>query len=404
MPASIRLQMISKPGTPMTDRTLDCSDLDNYLGKPIQEARMKEALHNNDFRRWVQAMHYPNLLHYDQDFAAEGRYGRLVAPQSFAVSTDDGHGAGPACVGRIANSHLIFGGDEWWFYGPRMFGGDTIHNEKIPFDYVVKETKFAGPTCFQRGDNNYYNQTGDLIAKQRSTSIRYRNDLAVEMANLDAVDDPEWSDEALAELEERKLEFINMMHELGHGKRYWEDTAIGDTLPVRVFGPHSVASLTTEWRAYLFTIWGGTNRPVLDFDNLGFDPAMAGHENDGVMERINPELTDGAYFGPSRGHLFPRWARYIGMPRSYGYGASMGAWILDYLAGWAGEWGQVVHVNSAYRGPAFTGDATFMTADIIDKTVDEEGRSIVQVNCKMANQLGVTMATAKAEIELPTRS
>lgn len=388
----------------MTDRTLDCSDLDNYLGKPIQEARMKEALHNNDFRRWVQAMHYPNLLHYDQDFAAEGRYGRLVAPQSFAVSTDDGHGAGPACVGRIANSHLIFGGDEWWFYGPRMFGGDTIHNEKIPFDYVVKETKFAGPTCFQRGDNNYYNQTGDLIAKQRSTSIRYRNDLAVEMANLDAVDDPEWSDEALAELEERKLEFINMMHELGHGKRYWEDTAIGDTLPVRVFGPHSVASLTTEWRAYLFTIWGGTNRPVLDFDNLGFDPAMAGHENDGVMERINPELTDGAYFGPSRGHLFPRWARYIGMPRSYGYGASMGAWILDYLAGWAGEWGQVVHVNSAYRGPAFTGDATFMTADIIDKTVDEEGRSIVQVNCKMANQLGVTMATAKAEIELPTRS
>ena len=387
----------------MTDRTLDCSDLDNYLGKPIQEARMKEPLHNNDFRRWVQAMHYPNLLHYDQQFAAEGRYGRLVAPQSFAVSTDDGHGAGPACVGRIANSHLIFGGDEWWFYGPRMFGGDVIHNEKIPFDYVVKETKFAGPTCFQRGDNNYYNQTGDLIARQRSTAIRYRNDLAVEMANLEATEDPEWSDDAIAELEERKLEFINMMHELGHGKRYWEDTAVGDNLPLRVFGPHSVASLATEWRAYLFTIWGGTNRPTLDFDNLGFDPAMAGHENDGVMERINPELTDGAYFGPSRGHLFPRWARYIGMPRSYGYGASMGAWILDDLAGWAGEWGQVVHVNSAYRGPAFTGDATFMTAEIIDKRVDEDGRNIVQVSCKMANQLGTTMATAKAEIELPSK-
>ena len=32
---------------------------------------------------------------------------------------------------------------------------------KIPFDYVIKETSFAGPTCFQRGDNNYYNQNGD---------------------------------------------------------------------------------------------------------------------------------------------------------------------------------------------------------------------------------------------------
>ena len=70
----------------MNDRTLDCSDLDQYLGKPIAPARMKEPLHNNDFRRWVQAMHYPNLLHYDHDFAAAGRYGRLVAPQSFAVN------------------------------------------------------------------------------------------------------------------------------------------------------------------------------------------------------------------------------------------------------------------------------------------------------------------------------
>jgi hypothetical protein len=387
----------------VTDRTLDCSDLDQYLGKPIQPARMKEPLHNNDFRRWAQAMHYPNLLHYDHDFAKEGRYGRLVAPQSFAVATDDGHGAGPACVGGIKGSHLIFGGDEWWFYGPRIFGNDRIHNEKIPFDYVVKETKFAGPTCFQRGDNNYYNQDGDLIAKQRSTAIRYRNDLAVEMGSMTATDDPEWTDDALAELETRKLEFIDMMHALGHGKRYWEDVNVGDKLPVRVFGPHSIASITTEWRAYLFTLWGDTHRPVLDFDALGFDPAMAGHENDGVMERINPELTDGAYFGPSRGHLFPRWARYIGMPRTYGYGASMGAWVLDYLAGWAGEWGQIVHVNSAYRAPAFTGDATIMTADIIDKLVDEQGRHVVQVDCKMANQLGVTMATAKGEIELPTK-
>ncbi len=387
----------------MKDKTFDCSAIDAYLGKPIAPARMKEALHNNDFRRWVQAMHYANLLHYDHDFAAEGRYGRLVAPQSFAVSTDDGHGAGPACVGGIPNSHLIFGGDEWWFYGPRIFAGDMIVNEKIPFDYVVKDTKFAGPTCFQRGDNNYYNQNGDYIAKQRSTAIRYRHDLAVEMGSLAATEDPVWTDTELEELEIEKYEFIRAMHDLGHGKRYWEDVSVGDALPVRVIGPHSLASITTEWRAYLFTIWGGTHRPGYDFEALGFSKEMAGHENDPVMERDNPELTDGAYFGPSRGHLFPRWARLIGMPRPYGYGASMGAWILDYLGGWAGEWGQVVHCNSAYRGPAFTGDATFMSAKIIDKLIDADGRYLVQVDCRMTDQLGTVMATAKAEIELPMK-
>jgi hypothetical protein len=388
---------------PLSD-VLDCSDLDNYLGKPMQPARLREPLSNTDIRRWAQAMHYPNRLHYDNDFAAESRFGRIIAPQSFPVATDDGHGTAPSCIGRIPNSHMIFGGDEWWFHGPRIVAGDLIHNERTPLDYAVKETKFAGPTCFQRGDNFYYNDKGDKIATQRSTSIRYRADLAREMNSLTATEDPEWTDEQLAKLEDQKFEYIKTLHDLGHGKRYWDDVKVGGNLPTRVFGPHSVASLTTEWRAYLFTLWCGVHRRTdLDMEALGFTADMAGKEQDPVLEKENPELTDGAYIGPSRGHLFPRWARHIGMPRSYGYGASMGSWILDYLGGWAGEWGMVIHSNCAYRGPAFTGDITISNATVIDKSVDERGRSIVQVDFKMTNQLNTTMATATAEIELPKR-
>ncbi len=386
----------------MTDKALDCSDLDQYIGKPMTPWSLKDPLHNNDFRRWAQAMHFPNLLHYDHDYAAVSRFGRLVAPQSFTIAAAEGHGACPAAVGLIPNSHLIFGGDEWWFYGPRLFAGDRVIHEKIPYDYVVKETKFAGPTCFQRGDNNYYKEDGTLFAKQRSTAIRYRRDLAVEMGAMEDTPEQVWTDEELADIENRKLEYINMMHALGHGKRYWKDANVGDKLPVRVFGPHSVASFATEWRAYLMTLWGSAHRNAdCDPVKLGFVGPMAGWEMDPTEEKINPENTDGAYIGPSRGHLFARWAKYIGMPREYGYGASMGAWIIDYLAGWAGEWGQVVHVNSQYRGPAFVNDITIMTGEISDKLVDDQGRNVAQVTCKMANQLGITMATAKCEIELP---
>jgi hypothetical protein len=63
-------------------KILDASDLDQYMGKPIQPARMKEAIHNNDIRRWAQGMHYANRLHYAADYAAESRFTRLVAPQS----------------------------------------------------------------------------------------------------------------------------------------------------------------------------------------------------------------------------------------------------------------------------------------------------------------------------------
>src|ERR1700743_643892 len=124
----------------MSNSKLNCSDLDRYMGKPMIPTSLKEPVRNMDIRRWVQAMHYPNLLHYDHDFAAVGRYGRLVAPQSFAIAAADGHGCAPAAVGCIPDSHLIFGGDEWWFFPPRLFDGDRVIHEKIPFDYVVKDT------------------------------------------------------------------------------------------------------------------------------------------------------------------------------------------------------------------------------------------------------------------------
>ena len=369
----------------------------------MQPARMVDPFANCDIRRWVQAMHYPNRLHYDTAYAMESRYGELIAPQSFPVTMDDGHGSAPSCIGSIPNSHMLFGGDEWWFYGPTVRGGDRIWNERVPFDYSIKETKFAGPTCFQRGDNFYYNQRGELVAKQRSTSIRYSQEAgaASQSDTTDGHDDPVWTDEELEQLEDRKFEWIQMLHDLGHSPRYWDDVKVDTPLPERVIGPHSIVSFATEWRSYTFTQWGSMHRRTdLDMEELGFVGPMAGKEQDPVLEKINPEQTDGAYIGPSRGHLFPRWAHFIGMPRGYGYGASMGAWITDYFAGWAGEWGMVRHSAANYRSPALTGDITITTGNILSKFIDENGRHMIAVDCKMVNQLGAVLATAKAEIEL----
>ena len=384
-------------------KALDCSDIDQYLGKPMDQSFLREPIANNDIRRWVHAMHYPNLLHYDPAYAEASRWGKLTAPQSFAIATDDGHGAAPACVGCIPNSHLLFGGDEWWFYGPKIVAGDMLVNERVPFDYVVKETKFAGQTCFQRGDNNYINQNRELVAKQRSTTIRYSAEAGGESVDLENTEDPVWSREDLEALDKRKFAWIKSVHDLGHGERWWDDAAIGDELPERVFGPHSIASITTEWRAFIVNTWGTFNLRKQDLLGLGFTPEMAGLENDPDMQLIDPEQTDGAYYGPSRGHLFPEWARRIGMPRGYGYGASMGAWVTDYLSGWAGEWGMVRHSNCNYRSPALTGDITVQTGKVIDKFVDEEGRHMVQIDSRMSTQTGLVLCTAKAEVELPKK-
>src|SRR3546814_20244281 len=80
-------------------------------------------------------------------------------------------------------------------------------------------------------------------------------------SDLDTV----WTDDELRDLEDRKFEWIKSLHDLGHGKRYWDDAKVGYKLTTRVIGPHSIASFTPEWRAYLFTPWcGGIRRTDLD--------------------------------------------------------------------------------------------------------------------------------------------
>src|SRR3546814_13833346 len=86
---------------------------------------------------------------------------------------DYGHGCHPACVGKIPDSHLIFGGEEWWFYDAPIRPGDKLFQNRRFDGYDVKDTSFAGPTVFTRGDNEHRNPHGLLVASQCAASIRY---------------------------------------------------------------------------------------------------------------------------------------------------------------------------------------------------------------------------------------
>jgi acyl dehydratase len=382
----------------MGDATLDTSDVDRWVGVPLGGGYLKDPVHVNDIRRWAQGMQNPNPIYYDDRFAAEGRFGRIVAPQSFAVATDVGHGATPAIQGTIPGSHMIFGGDEWWFFGPRIEPGDRLRGERMLFDYRVTETKFAGPTMFSRGDTTYINHHGEMIAKQRSTSIRYLAEEARRRAQFSEKDDPEWSDDALADLEEQKFAYYATFR--GHDKVLWKDVNEGDRLPTRPIGPHTIMTFTTEWRAFNMNIWGAADYwGVSTTDAAGWLPEMS---RDPRQAAIDPTKADGLYQGPSRGHVQPRYARLIGMPRGYGYGATMGAWILDYLTNWSGEWGEVVHSNAQYRNPAFTGDATFLNGTVTGKDIDPStGHHLAFAEYTMTNQNDAVMAKGTAEISLP---
>lgn len=57
----------------MSSRILDCSDIDQYLGKPITSSRLRDLIATNDIRRWAHAVHYPIVVHSDPTFAPDSR-------------------------------------------------------------------------------------------------------------------------------------------------------------------------------------------------------------------------------------------------------------------------------------------------------------------------------------------
>lgn len=387
-------------------------DIDKWVGVPLAGSNMKEAVHVNDIRRWVQAMQNPNPLHFDENYAAESRFGRIVAPQSFIVATSDsGGGAAPAIQGHVPGSHILFAGDEWWFHGPRIFPGDRIRQERMLYDYKIRDTAFAGKSMISRGDTTYINDRGEVVAKQRATCVRYNAAEAVKRDQYAGDTMPEWTEDMLDKVEQQITEWILSFRALGHERRLGVKT--GDLLARRVMGPHSVQSMVLEWTAFPVMVWntftpdkaGFTSTEGADWSgDAGWLPELA---RDPEGAKIDPGRGDPVLSGPATGHLKKGLAMLIGMPRGYGFGASMGAWMLDFVANWVGEWGEIVYAKSAYRSPAFEGDLACLEGKVTDVSLDNPrglGQPIATVEVTMTNQEQKLVATATVHVRLPTQT
>lgn len=384
---------------------MDTSDVDRWIGKPIVFAEMWDPCNATDIRRWVQALDYPNPVHWDEMFARSTKFGGIVAPQSFTVAMDYGHGCHPSCVGKLPGSHLIFAGEEWWFYGNPIRPGDKLTQERSFAGYKVTDTAFAGPTMFADGDTVHRNQRGDLVAKERATSIRY----LIEEANKRGVYGKEnrtpktWTGQELEEVAQQRLDWIRSNRE-GVSPRF-SQVNVGDKLPRRVIGPHSRVTFALECRAHRQNIWGtwrwnapdGMHDPATE--DAGFASDMS---YDFEARKIDPRQGDGLYHGPSSGHINADKAEKVGMGGVYGYGSSMNAWHLDTVAYWAGLDGYVWHSKTQFRSPAFEGDLTYVDGEVVEKIDKSEwGMPVVRVQTVMKNQEGETILKGTAEVELP---
>jgi acyl dehydratase len=74
----------------------------------------------------------------------------------------------------------------------------------------------------------------------------------------------------------------------------------------------------------------------------------------------------------------------------------MGAWVLDYVANWVGEHGDLVHASISLRAPVFTGDVTYLDGEVTAAVPD----GTVAIEVRMTNQRDAIVAKATVDVRL----
>jgi acyl dehydratase len=386
---------------------LDLSDLERRAGQWIGGGELWEPCSALDIRRWVHAMDYANPIHWDETLARQSKFGGIVGPQSFVVATDFGHDGMPAAiVGCIPDAHMIVASTEWWYSGYRIRPGDKVKQKRRFDGFSVKETAFAGPSVFARGDTFHATESGMPIAHCRTTAIRYSAEEADKRGvfKQKSGQRKNWTAKELADVNKIRHAWI-LSNRAGVTPRF-SALKIGDKLPQRAVGPHSIASFATEWRAFMYQNWGahdwtapeGVDDPWINNDT----GTVKGMELDWSGAEIDPRLTDGLYTGPASAHVNSASAEEVGMGRAYGYGASIGAWFADYVSYWAGNDGALRHSKLALKSPAFEGDVTFLDGEItaLEALSPTLGVPIATLRIRVTNQDGDLLIDGTADVEV----
>ena len=319
------------------------------------------------------AMDYPNPIHWDEGFARDTKFGGLVAPQSMCVKpglrpwlSSGVRRKDPGLAPDLRRRGMVV------LRRTPIRPGDQLFQERRFHDYKVTDTKFAGPTMFSARRYHPPQPARRLVAKaarDRDPLSRGGGARSAACTRISSAPIRRWTQAELEQIEKVRHEWL--LSNRARRSPHFEEVKVGDKLPRRVIGPHSIASFTTEYRAFIFNIWGtlrwvpppGVKDPWINQDP-GWTRASASTRR--APRSIRASAT--ACTSARRAATSTRRRRSeIGMGRAYGYGATMGAWCTDYLAYWAGHDGMVRHTKTEFRGPAFEGDVTYFDGEVVEK-------------------------------------
>ncbi|MBI2916887.1 MAG: MaoC family dehydratase N-terminal domain-containing protein [Chloroflexi bacterium] len=137
-----------------------------FIGAKSEAVTMD--IEEGHIRRFADAIQDPNPLYHDRVAARASRYGGIIAPPAFLRAI---RMVLPKVDLNLPLTRLLDGGSDWEYYHP-VRAGDTITAVTRLADIREREGR-AGKMVFVIHETTYTNQLRQVVARQRSTMIRY---------------------------------------------------------------------------------------------------------------------------------------------------------------------------------------------------------------------------------------
>jgi len=357
----------------------------NLIGTELRT----DACVNNEYAtrlailRFAEGIGDDNPLWTEEEYAAAGPHGTIVAPPSFIF----------ACLGSVQVGWPGLGGfhaeTDVTFHAPIKVG-DKI-TARVWFDGFDDpiESSFGGRRIKDYLRQEYWNQDDELVARFICSRMRFERTEMQKRRSSRKIEIPHpWTDEQLAQVED------DILAETPRGAepRYWEDVQVGDELDTLTKGPIGL----TDEIAYV----ASGAAPI---------PRLSAHS---VALRRYKKHPKWAFRDPNTHALEPVYsvhyndyaAQLQGAQIAYDVGIQRTCWQLHTLTHWIGDAGSVKVIHGQYRAHVYLSDVVRLGGKVVGKEVDADGDAVLHLETWAYNQREQNCMPGTATVVLPRRT
>ena len=344
------------------------------IGVSLRRERMQwnDVATRDAIRQFADGVGDDNPLWHDPEYAAQTRWGHILAPPSFLYSVD-----ATIVAPKLPGVQWIYAGTRWkWYDVIRL---DDVFDVSVVFTKMQEKTgKRFGLWVLQSGEITYRRSDGSLVclAEGRVARTPRREKKSTKKPQPKQVTPPK----------ETFAPEVTKKERTGMSDRRWEEVKVADSI-----GP--VPQPLTLNRIFQ---WYTGAQGALHYGGAHGDAVRYRHRHDDY--EINKET--GAKDSAARGHFSSTEGKDVGMGGAYDVGLHRIAWVIEMLTDWMGDNGHLAEVNVDVLKPNIVGHTTYFSAEVNAKWFDQH--PFIALDIEGKNQFNEVSTKGTALVVLPS--